>query len=65
MMTKISNLSQKYIKVKGQDRQEISMIETMVRDIIKIDIGQRVGTGEYHSVVKYNMDKITERPMYN
>ena len=60
MVTKVSDLSQKYIKTKGEDRQEISMMETFVREIIKIDIGQMVEIGEYHSVVEYNMDRIIE-----
>ena len=34
------------------------MIEIMVREIIKIDTGQIVEIGEYHSVVEYNMDSI-------
>ena len=58
MMTKLTNLSQKYIKAKGQDRQEISMITAMVREIMKINIGQMVEIGEYHSVVEYNMHRI-------
>ena len=36
------------------------MIEIMIREIIKIDIGQIVEIGEYHSLVEYNMDRITE-----
>ena len=48
----------KYIKAKEGERQEISMIAAMVREIIKIDIGQIVETGEYHSVVEYKMDRI-------
>ena len=32
----------------------------MVREIIKIDIGQIVKIGECHSVVKYNMGRMTE-----
>ena len=32
----------------------------MIREIIKIDIGQIVETGEYCSVVEYNMDRIIE-----
>ena len=58
-MTKISNLSLRYIKTKGEDRQEISMIKSMIREIIKIDIGPIVEMGECHSVVGYNMDRIT------
>ena len=30
----------------------------MIREIIRIDIGHIVEIGEYHSVVKYNMDRI-------
>ena len=32
----------------------------MIREIIKIDIGQIVEIEEYCSVVEYNMDRITE-----
>ena len=41
-------------------RQEISMIKIMIREIINTDIGQIVEIGEYHSVVEYNMYRITE-----
>ena len=58
MTTKLNNLSQRYIKAKGEDRQEDFMIVAMIREIIKIDIGQIVEIGEYHSVVEYNMDRI-------
>ena len=37
----------------------------MIREIIKIDKGQIVEIGEYHAVVEYNMDRITDRPRYN
>ena len=40
--------------------QEISMITAMVREIIKIDIGQIVEIGEYCSVVEYNMYRTIE-----
>ena len=41
------------------DKQEISTIEIiMIKEMIKIDIGQIVEIGEYHSVVEYNMDRI-------
>ena len=36
------------------------MIKTMVRGIIKIDTGQIVETEEYHLVVEYSMERITE-----
>ena len=48
----------KYIKAKGEDRSEISTIEIMVKEIIKIDIDQIVEIGEYRSVVEYNMNRI-------
>ena len=57
-MTKLSNLGQRYIKAKGEDRQEIPIIAAMVGKIIKIDIGQIMEIGEYGSVVEYNMDRI-------
>ena len=57
MMTMLNNLSQKYIKVKGEDRQGIKI---MAREIIKIDTGQIVDIGEYHSVEEYNMHRIVE-----
>ena len=60
MTTKLNNLSQKYFKAKGEDRQEISMITTMVRKIIKIDISQIMEIGEYCLVAEYNMDRTTE-----
>ena len=45
MMTRLSNLSQKYIRAKGEDSKEISMITAMAREMIKIDIGQIVEIG--------------------
>ena len=60
MITKISNLNLRYIKANRDDKQEISMIKIMIRQIIKTDIGQIVQIGEYHSVVEYNMDRIAE-----
>ena len=55
------SLSVRYIRVNEEDKHEISMIEKiMIREIIKIDIGRIVGIGEYHSVVEYIMDRITE-----
>ena len=64
-MTKLSNSNQKYIKEKGEDTQEIFTIKIMVRGIIKIDIGQILEIGEYHSVVEYNMDKNRGTARYN
>ena len=48
------------MKAKEEERQEISTIETMVREIIKVDKGQIVEIGEYCSVVEYSIDRITE-----
>ena len=58
-MVRIS-LTQRYIKVKEEDRLERSMIEIMIRDVIKIVIDQRVEIGEYCSVVGYGRDRIIE-----
>ena len=60
MTTKISNLSLRYIKAITEDKQEISKIEIMIREIIKTDMGQIVEIGEYCLVVENNMDRITE-----
>ena len=60
MTTRISSLSLRYIKANREDKQEISTIKIMIREIIKIDIGQIVEIGEYHSVVGYNMERITD-----
>ena len=61
MTNRISSLNLRYIKANGEDKQEISMVKIIViREIIKIDIGQIVEIGGYHSVVEYNMDRITE-----
>ena len=57
-MTKLNNLNQRYIKAKEEDRQEDFMIVTLIREIIKIDIGQILEIGEYLLVVEYNMDRI-------
>ena len=56
----IKQFKPKYIRAKGEDRQEISTITAMVREIIKIDIGQIVDVGEYHSVAEYNIARIIE-----
>ena len=44
----IKQFNPKYVKAKGEDRQEIFTITAMVREIIKIDIDQVVEIGEYH-----------------
>ena len=56
----VKQFKPKYIKVKGEGRQEISTIAAMVREIVKIDIGQIVEIGEYYSVVECNMDRIID-----
>ena len=43
-----------------EDKQEIVVIEIIIREIIKIDIGQIKEIREYCSVVGYNMDRITK-----
>ena len=53
----ITSLSQRYIRAKEEDKQEISMIEIMIRET---NIGQIVKIVEYHLVVEYNMDRMTE-----
>ena len=60
MTARISNLSLRYIEANGEDKHEISIIKIMIREIIKIDIGQIEEIGEYCSVVEYNMNRITE-----
>ena len=59
MTVKISSLSLRYIRVREGERQETFMIDiTMIKEMIKIGIDQAVEIGEYHSVEKYNMDRI-------
>ena len=48
----------KIYQSKREDKQDIFMIADMVREMIKINVGQIVGIGEYHSVLDYNMDRI-------
>ena len=57
----ISSLNLEYIKANERNRQETSMIKIIrIKEIIKIEIGPKVEIGEYHLVVEYNMDRITE-----
>ena len=60
MTTRISSLNLRYIKANKEDKQEISTVTIKIREIIKIDIDQIAEIGEYHSVVGYSMDRITE-----
>ena len=61
MIVKTSSLSLRYIRVREEDRQETFMIGIiMIKEIIKIDTDQIVEIGEYHSMVKYNMDRVIE-----
>ena len=52
------HLSLRYTKVREEDRQEISM--TDVTEIIKIDIDQIAEIGEFHLVIEYTVDRITQ-----
>ena len=60
MTTRISSLNVRYIKANKEDKSEISMIEIMIREIMKIYIGQIVEIREYCSMIGYNMNRITE-----
>ena len=60
MTTKLNNLSQRYIKAKGEDRKEIFYDHGYGERNYQDDKGQIVEIGEYCSVAKYNMDKIIE-----
>ena len=60
-MTRTKSSNQRYIKTNGEDSQEIFMIEIiMIREIIKIDIGQIAEIEEYQAEVEASMDKIIE-----
>ena len=61
MKIRISSLNLRYIKANGEDNQETSTIEIIViREIIKIDIGQIVEIQEHQTEVEVSMDKIIE-----
>ena len=53
---RINSLNPRYIKAKGEDKQEIIIF----RVIIRIDIDQIVEIGELHSEVEVSMDRIIE-----
>ena len=53
-MTKLSSLSLRYIRVKEEERHNY------VQGNYQTDIEQRVEIEEYHLVVEYSMDRITE-----
>ena len=57
MTTKISSLILKIYQSKQRGQMRIFMIKIMIRET---DTGQIVEIWEYHSVVGYNMDRITE-----
>ena len=60
-MTRINSLNLKYIKINGDDNQEIFMIKIiMIREIIKIDIGQIAEIEEHETEVEVSMGKIIE-----
>ena len=56
MKEQTNSLNQKYIKAKGQAKQEISITDITVR----IDIDQMVEIGESNLMVEFSMEKITE-----
>ena len=56
VIIRINSLNPRYIKVKGEDRQEIIMI----KEIITIGIDQIVEIGEHHLEVEVSTDKIIE-----
>ena len=56
MMRKTNSSSLKYIKVKGEAKQETFMIE----ETIRIDIDQIVEIEESNLVVEFSTDKIIE-----
>ena len=60
-MSKINNLNLRYIKVRQEDKQGISMTNVIVtKETIRIDLDQTVGIEEFHLVVGYHVDEITE-----
>ena len=63
MKAKVSSLSQKYIKVKEEDRHEISTIKIMVKEIIRIDIGQGVEIS-FNGRIQYGLNN-RDRTRYN
>ena len=59
-MDKTNSLNQRYIRVREEDKWEISMISAiMTKETIRIDIDQTVEIEEFHLVVGYNVDEIT------
>ena len=61
MVVEIRSLNLRYTRVREEERQGTFMIGIiMVKEIIKIDKDQVMEIREYHSVVEYNMDKISE-----
>ena len=54
--SRINSLNPKFIRAKGQEKQEIIMI----RVIIRIDIDQIVEIGEHHLEVEVSMGRIIE-----
>ena len=60
-MTRINSLNQRYIKTNGEDSQEFFMVKKiMIKEIIKIDIGQIAEIEEHQTEVDVSMDKIIE-----
>ena len=61
MTIRTNSLNLKCIKANGEDNQEVFMIAIiMIREIIKIDIGQIVEIEEHQAEVEVSMDKSIE-----
>ena len=61
MTIRISSLNLRYIKANREDKQEISTIEIIIiREIIKISVGQIAEIEEHQTEIEVNVDKIIE-----
>ena len=61
MMDRIKRLNLRYIKAREEDRKGISMTDIIViRETIRIGLNQIAEIGEFHLVVGYSVEKITE-----
>ena len=61
MTIKINSLIQKYTKEKREYNQDISMIEIIItREIIRMEIDQRVEIEGHHIDVEVSMNKVIE-----
>ena len=61
MMAQTNSSNLRYFKQKEENKQEISMTNVMmIKEIIRIGKDQVGEIGEFHLVVEFSMDKITE-----